>query len=98
MAAADRELLLRTARLARLSLDPARVDRLAEDFARILEAFQGLAAVDVDEGAPAEAPEACAAPREDAPRPTLDRAELLANAPEPAGEFFGVPKTVETDG
>ena len=90
-----------TAALARLRLEPGEAARLGEDFARILEAFQDLAEVDV-EGVPplASAADLVDVLRPDEPRPSLPRDVLLARAPSPAGEggaFFGVPKTVETD-
>ena len=33
--------------------------------------------------------------REDEPRPSLPRADMLANAPEAAGDFFRVPRIIE---
>jgi aspartyl-tRNA(Asn)/glutamyl-tRNA(Gln) amidotransferase subunit C len=33
--------------------------------------------------------------REDEPRPGLAREEAMANAPDPAGEFFRVPRIIE---
>ncbi len=92
------DVVLRTARLARLRLDEAEARRLGGDFARILAAFEDLASVDV---AGVE-PIVCGTQlrnvlREDAPERSLARSAVLGLAPAPEGDFFAVPKTVESD-
>ena len=87
------ETVLRCASLARISIGPEEAARIAPQFARILEAFQVLARErfpDVGSGAAGTDGRT----RPDEPRPSLERARVLANAPEQDGEFFAVPKTV----
>lgn len=98
MNAAERptpETVERAAALARLALGDARRAELAQQCARILEAFRSLGELDVESVAPLTSPvERCDVLRDDRARPSLERETLLANAPQREGEFFGVPKTV----
>ncbi|TAJ24911.1 MAG: Asp-tRNA(Asn)/Glu-tRNA(Gln) amidotransferase subunit GatC [Planctomycetota bacterium] len=89
----------KTAQLARLSIGPAEEARLGAQFERILGAFQSLSKLDVADvpettGGPRPAEAAFGRLRDDAPRPSLERAAALANAPQQDGEFYLVPKTV----
>ena len=95
MTSSDIEIVKRTAALARLKISGAEAERLGRDFARILEAFQVLAELDV-EGARAvsRGGDETEVARPDEPRPSLPVAEVLANAPERDGDFYSVPKTV----
>jgi aspartyl-tRNA(Asn)/glutamyl-tRNA(Gln) amidotransferase subunit C len=89
----------RTARLARLDLDPRAAPELARQFERILAAFRGLAEVDVTGVAPLFTPlERHDVTREDRAQASLATEELLRNAPEPLEGFFGVPKTIGGEG
>jgi len=90
------ELLRRIARLARLEVPDEEEQALAASFGTVLESFQGLQAVEVGDASPlavlgGERP--CPL-REDEPRPSLPREELLARAPESAQGHFRVPRTV----
>jgi aspartyl-tRNA(Asn)/glutamyl-tRNA(Gln) amidotransferase subunit C len=89
------ELLRRTAALARLSIAAdARAD-LAHQFTRILEAFHGLAELDVDNVEPLLTPaELADVTRADLARPSLAPDQALGNAPARTDDFFSVPKTV----
>lgn len=95
----ERELVHKTAQLARLSIGPAEEARLGAQFTRILGAFQSLSKLDVADvpettGGPRPAEAAFGRLRDDTPRPSFERAAALANAPQQDGEFYIVPKTV----
>jgi aspartyl-tRNA(Asn)/glutamyl-tRNA(Gln) amidotransferase subunit C len=84
------------ARLARLALTDAELETMREQLNAILAHIDALRAVDT---AGIE-PTSHAVPqfnvmREDEPRPCLPREAMLANAPDPAGEFFRVPRIIE---
>jgi aspartyl-tRNA(Asn)/glutamyl-tRNA(Gln) amidotransferase subunit C len=84
------------ARLARLSLDDAELERMREQLTSILQYIDKLRALDTD----AVEPTAHAVPlvnvmREDEVEPCFPREEMLANAPDRAGEFFRVPRIIE---
>ena len=94
----DRDVALETAALARLNVDDDERERLCDDFAHILDAFRGLAALDPGDVAPTQrAARMPSALREDEPRPSLPTDLVLRNAPARDGEFFGVPKTLGGD-
>jgi len=85
----------RAAALARLEISATERPELARQFARILAAFESLGELDVAGVEPMTSPiEAHDIVREDRARTSAERERLLANAPQRAGEFFGVPKTV----
>ncbi len=95
MSLPDIDLVLGTARLARLEIDPGAVEALADQFARILEAFQVISGVELADVEPRPGSSGTSdVLREDRPRPGLEREALLSNAPARAGDFFRVPKTV----
>ena len=84
------------ARLARLSLDDAELERMREQLTSILQYIDKLRALDTD----AVEPTVHAVPlvnvmREDEVEPCFPREEMLANAPDRAGEFFRVPRIIE---
>ncbi len=86
------------AALARLQVEPEQVERLAEDFDRILDAFRGLTELDVSGVKPMTgALDLQDIVRADEPRPSLERERLLAPAPKVEDGFFAVPKTVDGD-
>ncbi len=84
------------ARLARLALSDAEIEKMREQLNGILayiEKLNALQTADVE-------PTSHAVPmvnvmRDDAPGPCLPRDEALANAPDRAGEFFRVPRIIE---
>jgi aspartyl-tRNA(Asn)/glutamyl-tRNA(Gln) amidotransferase subunit C len=89
------ELVRRTAALARVEIPEHERSAHAAQFARILEAFRGLAELDVEGVEPLYSPAALGdVEREDRERASLPRAALLGNAPQAVEGFFGVPKTV----
>jgi aspartyl-tRNA(Asn)/glutamyl-tRNA(Gln) amidotransferase subunit C len=81
--------------LARLELDTAAVEKFVAQIGTILEYVDQLQQVDTAGVAPTSHAIALTnAFREDQPRPHLDVAEVLANAPEKEGGSFIVPKVV----
>jgi aspartyl-tRNA(Asn)/glutamyl-tRNA(Gln) amidotransferase subunit C len=86
------------ARLARLSMDEAKLARLTPQLESILEYVAKIGEVDVT-GVP---PMAHALPlanvlREDVVEPSLPIEKVLQNAPETDGRFFKVPKVIGGD-
>ena len=84
------------ARLARLALTDAEKEKMRRELDGILTYIDKLRAVDT-EGVP---PTSRAVPttnvmREDDPKPSFPREDMLANAPDRAGELFRVPKIIE---
>jgi aspartyl-tRNA(Asn)/glutamyl-tRNA(Gln) amidotransferase subunit C len=84
------------ARLARLHLDDAEKARMAEQLARILTYIDALSELDTEGVAPTtHAVPVVNVMRDDETRPGLPQAEMLANAPDRAGDFFRVPRIIE---
>ena len=92
----SRDDVLRVARLARLALTDAEVETMREQLSAILSHIDALKAVDTT----GVEPTSHAVPqfnvmRDDEPRPCLSLDEMLANAPDRAGDFFRVPRIIE---
>ena len=97
----------RVAELAYLELTPDEESRMRRDLNAILDYVAQLSELDTANVPPmaqvAEvlaagadvAPEKLSVLREDQPRPSLDRARVMASAPETDGTFFKVPKVIE---
>ncbi len=92
-ASLSRDEVVHVAKLARLALTDGEIDRLTGDLAGILAHVQDMAALDL------AGVETTAHPlglvnvlRADVPRPSLDRAEVLAMAPSAEAEQFRVPR------
>jgi len=84
------------ARLARLHLSDAEKARMGEQLARILGYIDTLRALDTDGVEPTtHAVPVINVMRDDETRPCLAQAEMLANAPDRADEFFRVPRIIE---
>ena len=85
------------ASLAQLELDEAEIDLFGRQLAEILTYVEQLQRIDTT-GVPPTASivSAHAADRADAVRPSLDRAEALANAPDAARQagLFRVPRVI----
>jgi aspartyl-tRNA(Asn)/glutamyl-tRNA(Gln) amidotransferase subunit C len=84
------------ARLARLALTDAELETMREQLNAILAHIDALKAVDTS----GVEPTSHAVPqfnvmRDDEPRPSFPAEEMLANAPDRAGEFFRVPRIIE---
>jgi aspartyl-tRNA(Asn)/glutamyl-tRNA(Gln) amidotransferase subunit C len=90
--AITRDDVLHVARLARLELSDAEVERMQEQLSAILEAVGKVAELDLDGVEPTAHPlDLVNVLAQDEPRPSLSREEALANAPDPEDGFFGVP-------
>ena len=84
------------ARLARLALDDAELERMREQLNGILGYIDKLRALDTTGVEPtSHAVPLVNVMRDDATRPCLSPDEALANAPERSGQFFRVPKIIE---
>jgi aspartyl-tRNA(Asn)/glutamyl-tRNA(Gln) amidotransferase subunit C len=84
------------ARLARLHLDDTEKARMAEQLAKILTYIDALSELDTEGVEPTtHAVPVVNVMRDDETRPCLPQAEMLANAPDRAGDFFRVPRIIE---
>ena len=88
----DREQVLHVARLARLELTEAELERMASELSGILEHVDRITALDLDEVEPTTHVVALEnVLRADEPEPSLPRERALENAPDPADGAFRVP-------
>jgi aspartyl-tRNA(Asn)/glutamyl-tRNA(Gln) amidotransferase subunit C len=92
----SREDVQHVARLARLELSEVELERMRVELNNILAFMDKLRSLDTS----GVEPTSHAVPlrnvmREDEPRPSFPRDEMLANAPERAGDFFRVPRIIE---
>ncbi len=84
------------ARLARLALTPADKERMRGELDAILAYIDTLQAVPTEGVEPtSHAVPLTNVMREDEPRPSWPQADMLANAPDPSGELFRVPRIIE---
>ena len=92
----SREEVLHIARLARVGLTGAEVEKLSEQLANILENFAALQAVGTN-GIPPMAQSIAQqnVMRDDEVVPSLPQNEVLANAPRKEGDFFQVRAILE---
>jgi len=92
----SREEVLHIARLARLGLTEAEVDRLSEQLSNILENFEILQQVDTSDVPPtAQSIALQNVMRSDEVAPSLPASEILANAPRREGDCFRVRAVLE---
>jgi len=90
--AITREDVVHVARLARLEIPEAEVERVREELGAILEAVGKVAELDLSDVDPTSHPLAVVNVwGEDEPRPSLSPEDALANAPDPADGAFRVP-------
>lgn len=90
--AISRDEVLHVARLARLELNDAEVERFQEQLSAILDAVSKVQELDLTGVPPTSHPlEVVNVWREDEPQPSLTVEEALANAPDRAGDLFRVP-------
>jgi aspartyl-tRNA(Asn)/glutamyl-tRNA(Gln) amidotransferase subunit C len=84
------------ARLARLALGDAEIERMREQLSGILAYIDTLRALDTADVEPtSHAVPLVNVMREDEPRPCLPQEEALANAPDRSDAFFRVPRIIE---
>ena len=92
----SREEVLHIARLARMGLTEAEVDRLSEQLSNILENFEILQKVDTSDVPPtAQSIALQNVMRDDEVTPSLPADEILANAPRREGDCFRVRAVLE---
>ena len=92
----SREEVLHIARLARLGLTEAEIDRMREQLSDILESFEILQQVDTSGVLPtAQSVALQNVVRTDEVAPSLPPHEILANAPRKEGQFFRVRAVLE---
>jgi aspartyl-tRNA(Asn)/glutamyl-tRNA(Gln) amidotransferase subunit C len=88
----DRDQVLHVAKLARLRLSDEEVERMASELSGILEHVERISELDLDDVEPTSHVIALENVfRPDEPRPSWDRDEVLASAPDPASGAFRVP-------
>src|SRR3954452_5397984 len=98
MATLSRADVEHVAHLARLGLTADELARLEGQLNHILDQYAKLAEVDTDAIPPtAQTIELENILREDVPRPSMDREQVLANAPAREGDFFVVPAILGGD-
>jgi aspartyl-tRNA(Asn)/glutamyl-tRNA(Gln) amidotransferase subunit C len=88
----DRETVLHVAKLARLELTDAEVERMSAELSKVLEHIEVIKELDL-EGVPptSHVVDVVNALRPDQPRPSLPVTVALQNAPDPVDGGFGVP-------
>ena len=92
----SREDVQHVARLARLELSEPEMVRMQDELSHILAYIDKLRSLDTTGVEPtSHAVPLINVMREDEPRPSLPRADMLANAPEAAGDFFREPRIIE---
>lgn len=92
----SREEVLHIARLARLGLTEAEIDKFREQLSNILENFEVLKQVDTSDVPPtAQSIALQNVMREDEAVPSLPPDEVLANAPRKEGDYFRVRAVLE---
>ena len=90
--AISRDDVLHVARLARLELSDAEVERFQEQLSAILDAVSKVQELDLADVPPTSHPlDVVNVWREDEPRPSLTLDEAFANAPGREGDLFRVP-------
>lgn len=88
----DRDQVLHVARLARLELTEAEVEKLAGELSKVLDHIDKIRELDLADVPPTtHVLDVVNALRPDEPVPSLDRAMALASAPESVEGGFGVP-------
>jgi aspartyl-tRNA(Asn)/glutamyl-tRNA(Gln) amidotransferase subunit C len=88
----DRDQVLHVARLARLDLGDQEVARMAEELSNVLDHIEKIRELDLDGVAPtSHVIDVVNVLRADDPTPSLPREVILAAAPEPLHDGFGVP-------
>jgi aspartyl-tRNA(Asn)/glutamyl-tRNA(Gln) amidotransferase subunit C len=92
----SREEVLHIARLARLGLTEAEVNRLSEQLSHLLEHFEVLQQVNTEGIPPTAQPnEMRNVTKDDEAEVSLPTEQVLANAPEKEGDFFWVKAVLE---
>ena len=92
----DRKDVEHVARLTRLALTDAELERMRGQLNSILAHLDTLRAVPTEGVEPtSHAVDVVNVMRDDEVEPCLSQDSVLANAPDPSGEFFRVPRIIE---
>ena len=92
----DKDTVKHISKLARISLDEKKVNRLSKDLSSIMKFIEKLNELNTDKTAPLTSIiNASLKSREDEVKDGKIRDEILKNSPEKNEEFFVVPKVVE---
>jgi aspartyl-tRNA(Asn)/glutamyl-tRNA(Gln) amidotransferase subunit C len=92
----SREDVEHVARLARLELSEVELERMRVELNNILAYIDKLRSLDTRGVEPtSHAVPLTNVMREDEPRPSFPRDEMLGNAPDRVGDFFRVPRIIE---
>jgi len=93
----NRDVVHHLEKLARIDLSPDEVEMITEQLGRIVGFVEKLQAANVDGIEPTRAMshEATDHVREDVVTPSLDRARVLAEAPDATKEYFRVPRVIK---
>ena len=95
MSTMDRETVEKVAHLARLKLTDSEIQKISEQISAVLENFKELQAVDTDGVEPLVTPtEMSMTLRDDVVKREVVLDEIMANAPQRAGNLFKVPPVV----
>jgi len=85
--------VVHVAKLARLALTPAEIERFGTQLGALLGHVAVLRALPIDDvSATAQIVRASNVLRDDEPAPSLDREDVLAAAPDRQGPYFRVPR------
>jgi aspartyl-tRNA(Asn)/glutamyl-tRNA(Gln) amidotransferase subunit C len=88
----DHAQVLHVARLARLELSEDEVDRMASELSHVLDHIEKIRELDLEDVLPtSHVVDVVNVLRADEPTPSLPRDVILAAAPEPLNDGFGVP-------
>jgi aspartyl-tRNA(Asn)/glutamyl-tRNA(Gln) amidotransferase subunit C len=88
----DRAQVLHVARLARLHLDDAEVERMADELSKVLDHVERIGELELSDVPPtSHVVDVAGVMRADEPVECLPRDVILAAAPEPVDGGFGVP-------
>jgi aspartyl-tRNA(Asn)/glutamyl-tRNA(Gln) amidotransferase subunit C len=88
----DRAQVLHVARLARLELSEAEVERMAAELSKVLDHVEQIRELDLEGVSPtSHVIDVAGVVRPDEPEPSLAPEVALASAPEPVDGGFGVP-------
>ena len=88
----EREQVVHVARLARLELDEAELEKMATELSAVLDHVERIRELDLTDVEPtSHAVDVAGVMRADEPQPSLPRDVILAAAPEPVDGGFGVP-------
>ncbi|MTI22956.1 Asp-tRNA(Asn)/Glu-tRNA(Gln) amidotransferase subunit GatC [Fulvivirga sp. RKSG066] len=91
----DKELLNKTAHLARLEFDENSAEQMMKDMTEIIDWVEKLNEVDTDGVEPLTTmSQEINALREDEPKPHLSHERALENAPKKDADYFRVPKVL----